>query len=73
MKPFTPISDMHEVDDIARIHLSTSMDGEHLYLNEFIYDSCTNHRNSMIIDRPTAKWLRKQLKKALKTPEKDVS
>ena len=72
MKPFTPITDVHEVGDLARLRVSTSMDGEHLYLNEFIFESGVNRRNSMIIDRPAAKCLRKQLKKALSQPEEDI-
>lgn len=73
MKPFTPITGMHKVGELANLHVSTGTDDEYLYLDEFVSGSVMNHRNSMILDRPTVKWLRKQLKKALKTPEGGVS
>lgn len=73
MKPFTSITGMHKVGELANLHISTSMDGEHLYLDQFIYGMCTNHRNRTVLNRSAAKWLRKQLKKTLKTPEGCVS
>lgn len=71
MKPLNPVTGMYEAGEL--FHLSISTDGQHLYLRAFADGAGVNQLNSMTIDRPTAEWLIKQLKKALKKPkDKDL-
>ena len=72
MKPFTPIRSEREIGEPFVFRVSTDTNNEYLYLSEFSR-SLPSKGSYMMIDRPTVKWLRKQMKKALKTPKKDMS
>lgn len=71
MKPFTPIRSECENGEPFVFRVSTDLNNKYLYLSEFSR-SVPSEGSYMMIDRSTAKWLRKQLKKALKTPEGGV-
>ena len=72
MKPFTPIIARRPVGADTRLCVSTSPDQQILWLQSFT-DTGTHYDSyAHALDRETAKWLRKQLKKALKQPKEDV-
>lgn len=71
MKPFTPIIETRKPNETDRIILSTSIDRQLLFLDVYDEGIGTYHA-SIFMDRKTAKWLKKQLKKALKQPKEDV-
>lgn len=70
MKPFTPIRSVREIGEPFVFRISTDTNNKYLYLSEFSR-SMPSKGSYMMIDRSTAKGLRKQLKKALKTPEEN--
>lgn len=69
MKPFTPIDETHNFDEVTNLRISISPDGEYVYLNEFVTGAPSSCGSYMMIDHPTAEWLHKQLGKALKQPK----
>lgn len=72
MKPFTPIVERLDLTDTHCLHIITSMTGQTLCIDEVDSDE-EPPRSTVHLDRRAAKWLLKQLKKALKQPKGDVS
>lgn len=62
MKPFTPIISKHIADEKTRFYVYTKRNEQEFWIESFTrYDS-----HAHALDRKTAEWLCKQLKKALK-------
>lgn len=69
-KPFTLIVNHYDMDKSTNLHINTSLDMTRLFIGEYTGDEENGRRyQSITLDRAAAKWLRKQLKKALNRRE----
>lgn len=69
-KPFTLNVNHYDMNESTNLHINTSLDMTRLFIGEYMGDEEDGRRyQSIILDRAAAKWLRKQLKKALNRRE----
>lgn len=69
-KPFTLTVNHYDMNESTNLHINTSLDMTRLFIGEYMGDEEDGRRyQSITLDRAAAKWLRKQLKKALNRRE----
>lgn len=70
-KPFTLTVDHYDMGETTSLHINTSLDMTRLFIGEYRGNENDGRHEyqSITLDRAAAKWLRKQLKKALNRRE----